>query len=220
MPAAHASPFPPQLVPSAIVLSSGHADDAPVHVSTISHDPRLPRQTVPLEAKPQVALQHADDEGSQTALARNLHVVGSQQVEVELAPGSQSLVEGGEEERAEKDQLDVASERDRGRKRRSHSPGSTIPFPHCWSDISVTDPGSARHDESTARLPRTEQTLPTVQGEKAASPDDETGDMMKAPPAEHVLALRVQHEVEEVQPSVQSWMAWQGKEEESGPGQR
>lgn len=86
--------------------------------------------------------------------------------------------------------------------------------------MSVTDPGSARHDESTARLPRTEQTLPTVQGEKAASPEDETGDMMKAPPAEHVLALRVQHEVDEVQPSVQSWMAWAKEEEGVSVGSR
>ena len=105
-PAAHARPLDPQLFPLGEKTSAGQADEFPVHTSAASQLASFAgRQTWVAGANRHCAVQQGALLGSQTAFGRNLQVLGSQHVEFEPLPGSQS------------------------------SPLSTIPLPHICSVI-------------------------------------------------------------------------------------
>ncbi len=105
-PDAHAKPLAPQPLPFGVNKSAGQAEEFPVHDSAVSQVASLEaRQTCVAGANLHCAVQHGALSGSQTALFRNLQVLGSQHDEFEPLPGSQS------------------------------SPFSTIPLPHICSEM-------------------------------------------------------------------------------------
>jgi hypothetical protein len=101
--------FEPHDMPFGLKISAGQADELPVHVSAVSQTPSFAaRQTRELEAKPHVSVQHGLFVGSHTAPVLNLHSLVQHWL-LPLGPGSHSSPESG----------------------------STIPLPHCLSEMSL-----------------------------------------------------------------------------------